>query len=153
MLNVIPKSWLSWDCEFLEGKRQVAELKASWLREKALVQVGQTAFEVGRDGLVSGSFFLKRDGHLVATANKPSALQRSYVMDFGGTRYTLRAAAVLRRKFELVSGEQVVGSVYPERWIGRRSVADLPEDLPLEVRVFLTWLVLTQWKRQQNTTP
>ena len=40
--------------------------------------------------------------------------------------------------------------VRPARALGRQARADLPEDMPLEVRLFVLWLTLMLWKRQQQ---
>ena len=45
---------------------------------------------------------------------------------------------------------QVVGSIHPVHWIGRKAIVELPEYLPLEVQVFITGLVFSQWKKQTD---
>ncbi len=59
-----------------------------------------------------------------------------------------RSAFVLSR-----NGVGLVGSVRRKGLFERERTVDLPEELPLEVRVFAVWLVVVLWKREVSTAP
>ena len=69
-------------------------------------------------------------------------------MQLGGRAFTLKATSTFGRAFVLTEGDHAVGSVAPQGFFGRKAKADLPDDLTLEIRAFLIWLVVVMWKRQ-----
>src|SRR5919202_1422104 len=46
----------------------------------------------------------------------------------------------------------LVGSVRRRGFFNREWTVDVPEELPLEVRVFVVWLVIILWKREDSAT-
>ncbi len=151
MLTAIPKSWFSWGYELFDGARPVALLDLACMREKGELLIRDRTYEIGREGLLSGAFFLRKRGVDIATATKPSALRRSFDVYHGQERYTLESATAFKRKFVLREGQRIVGSVRPKSWVSRKAVVDLPEHIPMEVQVFITWLVIILWRRDQSS--
>ena len=43
-----------------------------------------------------------------------------------------------------------VGTIRRETWTSRKARVELPDELPLPVRVFVLWLVLLMWKRESD---
>ena len=62
----------------------------------------------------------------------------------------LRMASRLRRRFVLIEGDREIGAIRPAHLFSRSALADLPDDLPLAVRIFMIWLVLLLWKRDMG---
>lgn len=149
MLNAIPKAWFSWDFTVLEESQPVADIDVSWWREKGLLTIQGTDYKVYREGVMRGAFILESAGVVLAQARKPSVFSRSFVLDHAGKQYTLRSA--FWRKYLLWQGDRQIGSISPESIFTRRARADLPEDLPLPVRVFILWLVVILWKRDSDS--
>lgn len=147
MLRAFPKSWFSPDYKVLENDAVIAIVALSMLREAGALTVAGSSYRVYRERLLSGSFVLESEGAILARADKPSALYRSFLVKHDGKEYTLEAESVGYRKFVLSEGGQQIGSVYPEHALTRRSVIDFPEAIPLVVRVFMFWLVMILWKR------
>jgi hypothetical protein len=46
----------------------------------------------------------------------------------------------------------VVGSIRQESFFGRKTTVDLPEELPVEVRIFVLWLATIMRKRNDSAT-
>ncbi len=151
MLTAIPKHWLSWDFTVMKGSQAVAEIDISWWREKGVLTVQDVDYRVYREGMMSGDFILESAGSVLARAEKPSAFHRSFIVDHAGRRYTLRAKAVFRRAFLLLDGDRQIGSLSPEGMFTRRATVDLPEALPLPVKVFIIWLTVILWKRESDS--
>jgi len=151
MLKVISKSWFSWDYIVTDGASPIAEIDVSWWREKGVLIVRGSTYDVYREGLISGAFLLESDGSILARAEKPSAFRRSFELECGKKFYMLRAASAFRRKFVLIDGDREVGEIGPDRVFTRRATADLPEDIPLPVKVFIIWLVVIMWKRESDS--
>jgi hypothetical protein len=59
----------------------------------------------------------------------------------------LRAKSALRRAFILLEGSREIGAISPEGIFSRRAAVDLPEEMPLPVKIFITWLAVILWKR------
>jgi hypothetical protein len=147
MLRAVPKNWFSWKFEIFDGEVCVANLDLAWFREEVEFAIQGRTFEIGREGVMSSVFLLREDGRTIASATKPSAFRRSFEVVFDQTGYKLEAVAPFVRRFELRKDFRVVGSIHPVHCIGRKAIVELPEYLPLEVQLFIAWLVIMLWKR------
>jgi len=151
MLNAIPKQWFSWDFRILEEGRDVAEMDLSFWREKGVLSVEGIPYRVYREGLASGAFMLENPGgQVLVKAEKPNALRRSFIVEYEGRRLRLEAWTPFGRAFVLRGDQGVIGTVKPDSFLSRRTTADLPEDFPLPVRIFLLWLVIILWRRDDD---
>lgn len=66
----------------------------------------------------------------------------------------LRAVSLWRSEYQLLDlldSERIVGSIRPAGALRRGVEATLPDDLPLEVRVFILWVVLLLWRGRRVT--
>lgn len=152
MLTAVPTSWLSRHYDVYDGRDRIARLDLAWVREAGTLVLADRTFEVGRDGLWSGPFYLKERGGLRAAAVKPSALVRAFDVVVGPDEYRLAPAAWLGRRFDPTGGGEVIGWIRPLAIFTSRMEIDLPDALPLEVRVFLAWLVILLWRRRVHSS-
>jgi hypothetical protein len=84
-------------------------------------------------------------------AEKPSGWRDNFSIEHGGTRYELRKESPWRSTFVLSrEGVGVVGSIRQKSFFGRETSVDLPEELPVEVRVFILWLATLVRKRADS---
>ena len=150
MLHVRARSVFSNHYEILEGGRVLTTVNIRWFREAGSFRLDGERYSVGRRGLMFGAFFLEGPDAVLATADKPSAFFRRFVVQVGDDVYELAARSAFLRAFDLRLGRRRVGSVEPKSIFTRSARADLPDDLPVPVQVFLTWLVLLLWKRQRK---
>jgi len=151
MLNAVPKSWFSWDFAVMDGTRPVADIDMAFWRRQGTVTVQGLPFKVYREGLAGGAFLLEDPGGaVVARAEKPNALFRSFRVEHAGRTMILRAHTPFGRAFVLEDGQRTIGTIAPDRFWTRRTTARLPEDLPLPVRVFILWLVFVLWRREAS---
>ncbi len=150
-LRAVPTSFLSWDFNLFEGGVCVAHVDLAWFRENGTLRVNGEEFEIGREGLMSGSFFLRKGGRTIASAKKESAFLRRFAVRAAQKTYTLKAVSPVHRRFVLVQGTRVVGEVRPDHLFSRKATVDLPAELPLETRIFMTWLVVLLWRRQRRS--
>ena len=150
MLRLVPQSWFSWNFDVLENDLPVAEIKVSPLRERGTLVVDGAAYEAYREGLASGEFILEQNGHPIARAQKPSAFFNSFHVEVPGKNYTLKKESMVGRPFVLLDNDEVAGSIRPEGVVTRKAAVDLPEDVPVPVKIFIVWLVLLMWKREAN---
>ena len=153
MLRAEPKNWFSWDYPVYDDGAPVADLDLAWVREAGEVIIESVACTLYRESLLSGAFILEAGGFLLARAEKPSALFRTFEIAYDDRHhYTLQARSAFSRTFVLREGDRETGSIYPDHLFSRKMTVDLPEALPLAVRVFITWLVLLMWKRAAQSS-
>ena len=120
-------------------------------REKGVVTVEGTDYRVYREGLMSGDFLLASNDKVLARARKPSAFRRTFTIEYADKRYTPRAKSAFHRAFELLDRDRKVGSLSPRGVFTRRAAVDLPENMPLSVKVFIVWLAVIIWKRESDS--
>lgn len=151
MLRIEPRSLFSETYGILEGRKERTAVDIRWFKEAGTFDLDRRSYRIGRDGWMSGLFRLEQGRETLATAEKPSAMRRRFVVDVMGHELELMAASPFSRRFELYDDGRLVGFIAPNSWFTRRGAADLPEELPIEVRVFLIWLVLVMWKRARSS--
>lgn len=147
MLTAIPRHWFSWDFSLTDGEKPIADIDISSWREKGELTISNVPYSVYREAPLMGAFILESSGAVIARAEKPNAVTRRMVIEYDDVRYELKPAFVLSRKFHLISGTTIAGTLSPNGLWSRRMNIDMSDDLPLTVRVFIVWLTLILWKR------
>ncbi len=148
MLHAAPAAWYSSTFRLSDGEREVGSLKLAKLRERATFSVEDVPFEFYREGMV-GDFVLDFQEAVLVRADKPSALSERFILELDDQTFVLEKDSAFKRAFVLRAGDtgDRIGHITPVRWFGRATKIDLPESLPLPVRVFCFWLVLLMWNR------
>ncbi len=145
MFEVIPKGWFSKDYEITNNGERIVDIHQSWFREEGELTILGEKYQVRKPSMRS-VFLLEQNGVTVARAEKPSAFKRTMFVDYNGVRYTLRPESIWRRRFVLQVGDQVIGSIERRNGWSRKVRVQLP-DLSLPVTIFMTWLVIMLWRR------
>ena len=151
MLQIVPTHWYSWDVTVKDESRPVADIAVSWWSEKGALTIDGATYRVYREAPISGAFVLEQASRVLARAEKPSIFRREFVIRHADREYTLRHESMFRRAFVLMDGSRQVGSLAPKSVFTRNAAADLPRDLPLPVRMFIVWLTVVSWRRQQSS--
>lgn len=146
MLTAEPKSWLSWDFVILNDDEPLVEIDQAWFKEAGTVSINGVECRMYRESMM-GDFVLEAAGEPLVRADKPSAFYRAFDVTYDDRVFRLEAESALRRTFVLKEGDAVVGRIYPRSAFTRKATVDLPETLPIVVRVFMLWLVILLWKR------
>ncbi len=128
----------------------VGEIDCAMLRERATITIGGARYTAAREGFMRGAFYLAAGGRSLASAEKPSVFQRLFTVRCRGRIYTLKPAAAFGRAYALTENEVAIGSIARQGFFGRKFDAELPDDLPLELKAFLIWLVIVLWRRQRR---
>jgi hypothetical protein len=150
MLKVIPHHWFTWNCGVFEQRAIVGRIDFSVWGEAGLLKVQDASFRVYREQ--GNNFYLADQQRCIAIAEKPNPLFRQFFIKQGEARYELQATSALGRKFIVQEYGRIVGAIYPVHALTRQTVVDLPESIPLPMRLFMVWLVLTLWRRQQKSS-
>lgn len=153
MLHIEPLRWFSWDFTVSRDGRRLAELDISCWRERGELTVDGASFTIARDGFMSGAFRLSgADGRIIASASKPSLFRRRFDIVHGGRTWTLQPRSAWCRAMNVLVDGRDVGAIVPAGAWTRRAAANLPDALPLPVQVFIVWLAVLLWKREQDAS-
>ena len=149
MIVAKPTRWFSRAYRLADDEREVGVLRPALLTERAAVELEGEAYTIRRDGLL-GPFLMERDGETVAAAEKPSAFRSRFRVAVGGRISELDRRGAFGRSFDLLENDEVVGVITRPSIFSRRIEVVLPEEWPLPERVFLLWLALMVWKREEQ---
>jgi hypothetical protein len=149
MLEVHAKNMFSSHYSVLESGQEITSVNIRWIREAGEFVLGGKNYMVGRRSRMSGAFFVEWEGKTLASAIKPSWLFQRFTISVGEDKYQLRSRSIFTRAFDLIHNGRTIGSLEAQSWFKRSVRVDLPQELPLPVQVFITWLVLVMWRRQQ----
>jgi hypothetical protein len=165
MLRAVFKHWFSHDITVFDHTGQpLAQADLSNWRERTKLEIGGAHYEASTQRREAKEFLLEDErGQRVAVVEKkveePSTWKERFLkssegrehflFEHGGNRYELRKEST---KAYVITREGVgsVGSIrHKGGWFSREWTVDLPEELPLEVKVFLVWVVVVLWRREK----
>ncbi len=146
-LRIVPVRWHSWDAHVLEEDRPVCTIDVAGVRDRARFTLAGESYEIVSAGILPRRFRLERDGRVVASAERSGLWRRGFEVSAGDRSLAFRPTALLRRRFQLLHGDRVVGHFAPDGWLTRRARAMFPADIPLPIRIFIVFLGLTLWRR------
>lgn len=150
MLTAREKGFFAKTYEILLGDRIVAVLSASSWKEAAEVEVEGKHYRLKREGAISGSFLLLDVEKVVAHARKPKVFKETFEITHFSDHFELRKPSIWRSRFDLEQNGSAIGSIYSKGFFRREVRIDLPEAMPLILKVFVFWLALVIWNRERN---
>lgn len=107
--------------------------------------IGEQTYQIVRKGLFSPAYELRGEAGLAASA-KQAAFVNRYAVDCAGKAWTLKASGLTARKFVLLDGQAEAGAIAPTSFNPyRETIVDLPDAIPIEAQIFLTWIVARHW--------
>lgn len=114
--------------------------------------IGDFEYEIQKQGMFSGRWTCEQGGQLMADAEKPSAMFRTYEItsDGAGLSLVLKAESAFKRSFEILRGQEVVGRISPIHAFTRRATIQCSSAVPEQLQLFSFWLVGLAWKRAAN---
>lgn len=150
MLELVPSGLLGRRFAVSRDGVVVAELNLALLREAAEITIEGAVHELRRQGRLSGAFELSHHGGVVARARKPSAWRNRFEVEHESRHYELEKESWWSRRYELRDASGPVGGVRPVHVFTRRAEIDLPDELTLPGKVFVTALVAFLWNRDAS---
>jgi len=102
---------------------------------------------IKKTGVREEVYPMRADDLEVARATRPNPLVRRYAIHAGEYQLTLRPAGAMRNTFHLYEAESHIGTIRPKGWTYQKAIADLPETLPMPVRIFVCYLVALMLKQ------
>jgi hypothetical protein len=151
MLTATPKHLFSWDYAISAGQETLADIDLGWWGEKATLRIDGKDYKVYRERAFGGRFLMETDGIVVASAEKPSSLRRRVIIAYANASYELKPRDMLTRTFDLYCDGALIGSLSANGLLTRKMTVDLPESLPLPLRVFAVWVTVILWRRDASS--
>jgi hypothetical protein len=149
MLEAEPTRWWASTYAVREDGVPLTELSFRALREGGRFVLGGVPYTLRRERM-AGDFLLEGlDGAEVARARKPSAFRRRFELRHQGGALRIEPTSGWGRRYRVVDGGRQVGEVRRRSAFRRQVDTDLPDDLPRPVQVFVLWLVLLMFRRDE----
>jgi hypothetical protein len=152
MLRAVPTSWLRWDYTLCDGEAAITTLEIDVAWETGTFSLGPKRYQVFFARTRGGAFVLQSDDVILARAIQLYAVELSFRVEAEHKHYIFEVSSVLQRKCVLREGDQILGAVYPAHAFTWKAIIDLPPQMALPVRVFLTWLAIILLKRAAGDT-
>lgn len=150
MLEAKPVGIFSRDFNIEAEGRRIALLDVSHWKEAGEISIDGQSYRLFRERLMSGAFILEKEGQAVARAVKPSAFRSQFDLELEARPYMLKPDSLFKRSFSVFRNEASVGNIRRAGFFTRRAMIDLPSEWPLPVQVFVFWLVVVIWNRDDS---
>ena len=155
MLEVIPDGIFSRDFSVYEKTMKVAaiHLKTFSMTSKGTLTIGNDMYRVFRNGWLSGNGILQSPtGKVLAIARKRGLFRASFLVDYTGETLLLKKMLFrFRENWVIQSGETLTGTITQHKLFSRRLYFETNMQIPLEIRVFLLWLVILMVSTSQSS--
>ena len=152
-MQAIPVSLLSWKFEIRDGGQRVCRIEQSFFRERGSFFLDGRTYTLGRAAGWGDYWVCKggEAGRILASADKVSFFGRRFDVEIEGDRFELVPKSMFSLGFDLRRDGETIGTIRRAGIFTRKMDIDLPEDLPISLRVFLVWLVLMMFRRSSNS--
>lgn len=143
MLKATNQSWSGtrWLISAPAGQ-PAATLELASIRSSATWSLDGRQYRLFRERGGERALALEADGQPLATATRTSLWRRTFVVRADGNEWTLTMASAWKGRWELSGAAGVLGSIHQVGFWRRSALIDLPETLPIELRIFLAAIVL-----------
>jgi hypothetical protein len=142
-----PRKWYSSDYRVLRDGTELTRFTFLSGPERSHFALACNTFVARKEKWNSPNFFLDQGATRLALAVTPHWSLRIFHLEYEGKPYGLRATS---GGFVLTCNGVERGLIAKKGWLSRQATADLPDDLPLPVNLFLIWLSLLMWKRDSD---
>jgi hypothetical protein len=149
MPRIVPLGMFSHGFDLVSDSAQpAAGFRGSVWRESGEVMADGQDFKFRREG--RRRFVLDGRHGLVASATRRGMFNSAWDVFVGERQFELVRGGFMTRAYVLRAGEVEIGRVAKTGALRRGANADLPPDLPLAAQVFISAVVLTQWRRDDS---
>ncbi len=145
MLHLRKKSLFSNKYIAEEEGIAVAELSLSRWRSQAELTIQARGLKLTKQGILKDSFGLLDGNSVIVKVTQPSGWRPRFVFHFDERDFEIRHKAWYSSTLLVKSGESVVGSIHPRGLFATEANVDLPDSLPLALRVFIGWIAMIRW--------
>jgi hypothetical protein len=148
VLHTKPTGFASWNVRVLSGEAEITRLKISLIRSKGSFELDGDTFTIEPQGFFMVSAELRKGASVIARAEKASLTRRRFKITSAGHRLELESRSWTGREYVLLMGEKEVGTIRRSGFLGTKCELDFPDEVPVFLQIFLTYLAIAQAKRE-----
>ena len=149
MIELKPKSMFSNSFAFPAADGSSIKVDVSQWRERAHFTLDGVEYSMYRDGAWKGAFVLEREQTVFARATKRGMFSDTFDVDLAGRPLTLKKKSIVGRHFFVLEGDRQIGQIFRKGLWSRLTYVDLPTDWPVPLQLYLFWLALVIWIREE----
>ena len=152
MLEIIRKSTFSNDFIAKENGLLVAELDRATWSQTAIVEIEGKTYGFKRSGLVNDIYTLYNGSLKLLEVEQPSAWNSKLTFHLDQKEYALDTKNWFSSALKVEQDGDVIGDIHPASMLSSTIVVDLPDTLPLSIRVFVGWIAILRAEQKATTT-
>ncbi|MGO9201971.1 MAG: hypothetical protein ACLQM8_15695 [Limisphaerales bacterium] len=166
MVEAVRENIFLFNYQVVSDNTNIGHIRLNWFAAKANLHINGKTYKVYpkpgqgiRWGIMPlGIYLLESDGIVVAQYQSTrhtgfislpgvSMVSVEGKLIYAGKELALKTQSFRKGLFSVVQNSQEVGTLHVERaFLLRKLVADLPSNIPLEIQVFLLWVLLRSYK-------
>ncbi|MEZ0275300.1 MAG: hypothetical protein ACAH88_10380 [Roseimicrobium sp.] len=153
LLTCLPKSFFSYDYRVLGTSLGDAEVQFGVCSKPGKICLGQDALAARMHSWFTGRWTLEKEGCVCVEARQPRLLRRVFELNGEGGKFTLQAQSAFRCRYDLFSGEERVGSIWPAHAFTKRAYIDCDTAVPECTQLFAFWIAALNWRNTAHAVP
>ncbi|NND71129.1 MAG: hypothetical protein HKN43_06090 [Rhodothermales bacterium] len=131
----------------LSGLSQPAYVKLNGFTEQGFIDVDGKRYNVEKYGPASGFWTVEHNGLVVLSAEKNSALKRTFEIRNQSDLLTITASSPFTRSFSLIRDGKNIGRIKPNHPLTRKGTINLEVSIDSLTLAFAFWLCAMSWRR------
>jgi hypothetical protein len=143
----------SWDFRVEGATTKPVELNFYYFTEQGSILYGAHFLNVKKHGWLSGRWTLANGCEVLAEANKPNTLFRSFEVHDGRSQFTVEARSPFVRSYVFLSEGLEVGHIEPAHAFTKRSTIECTPEIDELSQLFGFWLAVMTWRRTKRNSP
>jgi len=147
LLTCLPQSICSWDFCVIGAAAGPASVAFNFWTEQGGITLGDAEYAVRKHGALSGLWTLEQNGSVLAAVQKPSAFFRRFEFQNRTPELIVKAQSPLGRSYDLLSGDQSLGTISPAHPFTRRASIACDNAVSELEQLLAFWLVVITWRR------
>lgn len=152
MLTARPPGVLAQAYDVYDGAQLVGSTRFHVFSQRGEIELSGRTLTIDRDGL-AGPWRLHSGPRVIATAERPSILRRRWIIKPAeGAPLELTPTSWSIRNVTLRQAGVPIGSISRTSVLKREARIDLPEELGIEVTMFVFWLTALIWRRAAQSS-
>lgn len=145
MLELRKKRFFSTEYVAEEDGTVVAELSRAIWGDRGEMMVQGHRLTLRKHGVLKNTFTLNYGNTPVVEVMQPSSFRSRLVFRHDGREFEMRNKAWYSSTMVIRSGSSEIGTVRRRGTFSTGAVVDLPDTLPVAVRVLLGWIAMVRW--------
>ena len=151
MLEIIRKSTFSNDFIAKENGVVVAELDRATWSQTASVEIEGNTYDFKKSGLMNDIYTLYYGGLKLLEVEQPSAWNSKLTFHLDQKEYVLDTKNWFSSALKVEQDGDVIGDIHSTGMLSSTIVVDLPDTLPLSIRVFVGWIAILRAEETDST--